>query len=624
MSQSTGPLRSLYSQLLSGEISRRTFLQRAAALGLGAGTAMYMASVAAQTPAASPAAEGGAGMASGIRRPEEGTENQTRGEGGELKIIQWQAPSQMSAHQSSGDKDTLAASLVLEPLMHYGEDAGLLPNLVTEIPSFENGLLAEDLSSVTLKLLPDVTWSDGEPFTSADVRFTWEWVMNPDNASTSTDAFEPISSIDTPDELTAVVTFSAPNPLWYAPFTGNSQGAVYPEHILGDGSAEALDAFRLSPIGTGPYVVETFAVNDQVTYVANQNYREPNKPYFERIFLKGGGEASSAARAVLETGEYHFAWYLQVEPELLRNMEAGGAGKLIVYPGAYAERMHINFSDPDTEVDGQRSQKDTPHPFFSDPVVRSAMAIAIDRELMANELFLGGDDERAAKDVISGISSLESPNTTYEFDPERAAQMLEEAGWVAGDGGIRAKDGVELRIDYMTTTNQVRQQMQAVIKQNLEAIGIAVELRNIDGSVYFDSSAGNDQNTGHFYYDVNMHQTGAGAPTPITFMQNWYAGPDGANISQASNNWSAPNQQRYQNPEYDALFESVRTETDPEKLIDLFIQMNDLLVEDVALIPLVQVAEKSAAAAWLNEANFGFGPFGYNYWNIANWNRKPE
>ncbi len=186
------------------------------------------------------------------------------------------------------------------------------------------------------------------------------------------------------------------------------------------------------------------------------------------------------------------------------------------------------------------------------------------------------------------------------------------------------KDGVELRLQYMTTTNQIRQQMQAVIKQNLEKIGIKVDIQNIDGSVYFDSSAGNDQNTGHFYYDVNMHQTGAGAPTPITFMQNWYAGPDGANISQAENSWSAPNQQRYQNEAYDALFEQVRTETDPQKLIDLFIQMNDLLVEDVALIPLVQVAEKSAAATWLNEANFGFGPFGYNYWNIANWNRVAE
>jgi peptide/nickel transport system substrate-binding protein len=624
----TGLLRALTDDLRAGRISRRDFIERATSLGVGAGMALTIASVTAQTPEASPAGSptqgsGGAGMASDTPRPEEGTDGQERGSGGELKIIQWQAPTQMSPHQATGDKEILAASLVLEPLMHYGVDAGLLPNLIEEIPSFENGMLAEDLSSVTFRLLPDVVWSDGEPFTSADVRFTWEWVTNPDNASTSIDAFQTIASIETPDDLTVEVTFVDSNPLWYASFTGNAQGAVYPEHILGDGSTETMDAFRMSPIGTGPFVVESFAVGDQVTYIANQNYREPNKPYFERVLLKGGGDAAAAARAVMETGDYHFAWYLQVDPELLRNMEQAGAGKLIVYPGAYAERMHLNFSDPNTEVDGQRSHKDTPHPFLTDIAVRQALSLGINRQLMADELFLGGEDEKAGVNVISGISSLESPNTTWEYNPEKAAQILEEAGWTMGDE-VRAKDGVELRIQYMTTTNQIRQQMQAVIKQNLESIGIGVDIQNIDGSVYFDSSAGNDQNTGHFYYDVNMHQTGAGAPTPITFMQNWYAGPDGENISQASNQWSAPNQQRYQNEQYDALFEQVRTETDPQALIDLFIEMNDLLIEDVALVPLVQVAEKSAAATWLNEANFGFGPFGYNYWNIANWNRRND
>ncbi len=620
--QVSGPFHTLYTQLTTGAISRRAFIERASALGIGAGVAMYAASVAAQTPTASPAASGGAGMASGTPRPEHNTENQQRGSGGELKIIQWQAPSSMSAHLATGDKDILAASLILEPLMHYGEDAGLLPNLITDVPSFENGMLAEDLSSVTLSLLPDVTWSDGEPFTSSDIRFTWEWVMDPANASTNTDAFGTIASIETPDDLTAIVTFNDSNPLWYAAFTGNAQGAVYPEHILA-GGGEASEMFGLNPVGTGPYVMESFEVNDQVTYVVNENYREPNKPFFERVILKGGGEASSAARAVLETGEYHFAWYLQVDPDLLREMEAKGAGKLIVYPGVYAERLHLNFSDPNTEVDGQRSQKDTPHPFFSDPAVREAMRYAIQRDVLAEQLFLGGEDETAAKDVLSGIASLESPNTSWEYDPGKAQQILDDAGWVM-DGEVRSKDGVQLEINFMTTTNQVRQQIQAVVKQNLEAIGIRTNINNIDGAIYFDSSAGNDQNTGHFYYDMNMHQTGAGAPTPITFMEGWYAGPDGANIAQASNDWSGANIQRYQNPEYDAVFEKVRTETDPQRLIELFIELNDILVEDGAVIPLVQVAEKSAAAMWLNEANFGFGPFGYNYWNIANWNRVEE
>ena len=615
----------LYTRLAAGEITRRVFIERATALGMGAGVAMYAASIAAQTPAASPDAggkKGGAGMESATLRPMDGTEDQERGAGGELKIIQWQAPSTLLAHTVGGDKDILAFSPVIEPLMHYGEDAGLLPNLVSEVPSFENGLLAEDLSQVTFNLLPNITWSDGEPLTSADVRFTWEWVMDPANAAVTTDVFGMIESIETPDDLTAVVTFADPNPLWYACFTGNSQGSVLPEHVLG-AEPDAKDAFMMSPVGTGPYVVQEFAVNDQVTYVINENYREPNKPFFETVVLKGGGEASSAARAVLQTGEYHFAWYLQVEPDLLRELEAGGKGKLIVYPGAYAERIHLNFSDPNTEVDGQRSEKNTPHPFFSDPAVREALKLGIERDKLANELFLGGDKETAAKDVISGIPSLESPNTSWEYNPEKAAQILDEAGWTL-DGDVRKKDGIALSIRYMTTTNQIRQKIQAVVKQNLEAIGFKVSIENIDGAVYFDSSAGNDQNNLHFYYDMNMHQTGAGAPTPISFVENWYAGPDGQNIAQKENSWAAANTQRYHNPEYDEIFEDIRTETDPSMLIELFIQLNDILIEDGAVIPLVQVAEKSAAATWLNEANFGFGPFGYNYWNIANWNRVSD
>jgi peptide/nickel transport system substrate-binding protein len=200
MSSASGPFRTLYDQLVTGQISRRTFLQRATAAGISASVAMYVASVAATaqstpaaSPSASPAASGGAGMASGTPRPTTGTESQERGSGGELKLIQWQAPSQLSPHVAAGDKDILAASLVLEPLMHYGEDAGLLANLITEVPSFANGQLAEDLTSVTFSLLPDVTWSDGTPFTSADLRFTWNWYTNTENSTTNTDEVSKIA-----------------------------------------------------------------------------------------------------------------------------------------------------------------------------------------------------------------------------------------------------------------------------------------------------------------------------------------------------------------------------------------------------------------------------------------------
>ncbi len=605
-----GALFTLQQQLRRGVITRRHFLEASAALGVSMAAASTLAG-SAMAQDASPAASSGASLA-----PSAGTEGQERGGGGELRLLQWQAPSQMSPHNSTGDKDVLAAQPVLEPLMHYAPDSSLIANLVKEVPSIENGLLAEDSSSVTFNLLEGVTWSDGTPFTANDVVFTWEWVTNPANAANTAEIWGDIDSLEAVDDLTVKATFISPTPLWFVPFTNNGVGSIYPQHILAEGS---LDDFKLNPIGTGPYVVESFSVNDQVVYAMNENYREDNKPYFSRVILKGGGDAASAARAVIQTGDYDFAWYTQIEPEILRSMESDTSpGVFAIYDGAYAERLHLNMSDPNTEVDGQRSEVNTPNPTLSDPAVREAMALAIDRQLIADQLFFSEYGEGPSNSVISGNPLITSENTSWEFNPEKAKEVLEAAGWT-GDG-TRSKDGVELKITYNTTINQVRQKIQAIVKKNLEDVGFSVELMQTDGSIYFDSAEGNDQNTGHMYYDMNMHQIGAGSPLPLNLMRRWYAGPDNENIAQADNGWSALNTQRYVNPEYDELLQQAETTLDAEELRGLLVQMNDIVINDHVVIPLVDAAEKYSHARWLNKDNFGAGQFELLYWNIANWN----
>jgi len=604
-----GQLDTLQRQLRAGIITRRHFIEGAAALGLSfAGATTLVGSAAAQE--ASPAA------AASSLAPAANTENQERGGGGELRLLQWQAPSQLSPHNSTGDKDVLAAQPVLEPLMHYAPDSSLIPNLITEVPSLENGLLAEDSSSVTFNLLPDVLWSDGEPFTANDVVFTWEWVTNPDNAANNAEIWGPITAMEAVDDLTVAVTFENPTPLWFVPFANSDVGTIYPQHILAEGS---IDDFKLNPIGTGPYMVESLSVNDQVIYAMNENYREPNKPFFSRVILKGGGDAASAARAVIQTGDYDFAWYTQIEPEILQSLESDdGPGKFVIYDGVYAERLHLNMSDPNTEVDGQRSEVNTPNPTLGDPAVREAMALAIDRQLIADQLFFGDDGEKPSNSVISGNPLIVSENTSWEFNPEKAKEVLEAAGWT-GDG-TRSKDGVELKITYNTTINQVRQKIQAIVKSNLEDVGFQVELMQTDGSIYFDSAEGNDQNTGHMYHDMNMHQIGAGSPLPLNTMLRWYAGPDNENVAQASNAWSALNVQRYVNPEYDALFEEAQLTLDPEELRTQLVGLNDMIINEHVVVPLVDAGEKYSIARWLNEENVGAGPFELLYWNIANWN----
>jgi peptide/nickel transport system substrate-binding protein len=558
------------------------------------------------------------GGASGLM--DAGTEGQTRGEGGELKLIQWQAPTMAAVHSAVGTKDYLAAQLVSEPLLEYLPDGSIFPVLAAEVPSVENGLLAEDLSKVTFKLKEGVVWSDGEPFTAKDVVFTWQWITNTANASVSFEPWSVIETIEAVDDLTAEVTFAQPVAAWFEAFTGGTYGPIYPSHVFNDDINNKNEEFWMNPIGTGPFVVTEFVPEDHVNYVANENYREPNKPFFATAVIKGGGDAAAAARAVCQTGEYHYAWNLQVEPDVLKKIdEEGDQGTVIVAQGASLERIHINFSDPWTEVDGQRSEKNTPHPFLTDPAVRQAMNLAADRETIATRFY--GEGQPPTANILTGLESFESPNTSWEFNLEKAAQILEDAGWVM-EGDVRAKDGVELKIVYATSVNAVRQKTQAVIKEAFESIGIKVQLEQIDAGIYFDSGAGNEQNISHFYWDVDMYTNSPSSPVPVSFLTSWYAGPDGVNIAQKSNQWQGQNYQRYVSEEFDAKFKELQVTTDIDAASQLLIDLNDIVINDVAVIPLVnRSVDTYAYSNLLRAENLELGPFhDLTYWNVANWN----
>jgi peptide/nickel transport system substrate-binding protein len=613
----SGPYASLFAALKAGDISRRDFIQRATGLGMGLGVAMYCANtVAAQdaTPEASPAGGEGVGEI-----PSFSAEDQERGAGGELRILQWQAPSQLNGMVSTGDKDNLAAMLVSESLMVRLADGALAPNLVEEVPTVQNGLLAEDLTSVTYNLKPNVVWSDGEPFTAEDVRFTWEWALDDANGAVLQNFYTAIEDVEVVDELTVTLHFVNQNPTWADSMTGMGSSIILPKHILEGAGQDVLDQFRSNPIGTGPYVVETFSPNDQVTYVMNENYREPNKPFFSRVILKGGGDAAAAARASIQTGEYDYAWNLAVEPTLLREMESDDSpGYLVTYGGLTIERVNFNFSDPNTEVDGQRSEMNTPHPILSDLNVRKAFTLAVNRERIANEMYFGAPDEPAISNILSGIPSMESPNTEVVYDPEEAARLLDEAGWVL-DGNVRTKDGMELALNLYTTVSQVRQKNQAVMKANLEEIGFKIEILSVDSAIFFDSAPGNEQNNTHFYTDTNEFASTVGAPPPVAYMIRWYAGPNREEIAQASNNWAGRNIQRYINDEYDAVYEQARVEPDMAKAAELFIQLNDILYNDYAVLPLVRYGSKGGVSRRLNLDSLALSGYEYSYFNIANW-----
>jgi peptide/nickel transport system substrate-binding protein len=553
-------------------------------------------------------------------------------------------------------KDQHASRVVYEPLATFDQDGNLIPFLAEEIPSLENGGVADDGKSVTWKLKQGLKWSDGEPFTADDVLFTYEFITNPETEATTTATYNAVESVEIIDDYTVRVNFKDVNPAWSLPFVG-IKGMILPRHIFEDyNGPNAREApANMIPVGTGPYQVlppgikpqEVLLLGTQIVetnkilYEPNLFFREEDKPFFSQVELRGGGTVNEAARQVLQTQDvagatkFDFAWNLQLESEILAQLETSSQAHVIPNFGPYVEYILINLTDPNQRTtEGERSSIEFPHPFFSEEKVRQALAYAIDREAIA-ELYTGS---RVATNILVAPANYRSPNTSYEFNLTKASALLNEAGWIDSNGnGVRDKeipiantssttstdsapavadvDLVEMHIVFETTVNPVRQKIQGIIKQDLESIGIEVELKITDASVIFGSDPTNPNNYHQFPADIQMYTDGNVSPDPGAYMRNWTCDQ----IPQKANNWSGENIERWCDPHYDALYAQSTTELDPERRQQLFIQMNDMLIENVILIPLVN----RGIVAGINNTleNVELTPWDSDLWNIKDWRR---
>src|SRR5438105_9614195 len=267
-----------------------------------------------------------------------------RGDGGELKILYWQAPTILNPHQATGTKDSDASRLVIEPLASWGPDAKPVANaLAAEIPTVANGGVSADFTTVTWKLKPGLKWSDGSAVTADDVVFTFTQIKDPASASTTAHNTEGVKSVVAKDANTVVLTYDQPNPNFYQWGVGNCCGILQKAQFANFAGAKMKDApGNLKPIGTGPYMVTDFKPGDVVTYAANPNFRDPNKPFFKTVNFKGGGDAPSSARAVFQTGDVDYGWNLQVESAVLKPMiDSSTKGKMLSVYGSSVERIVV-------------------------------------------------------------------------------------------------------------------------------------------------------------------------------------------------------------------------------------------------------------------------------------------
>jgi len=590
-------LRELLEDVRTGGLSRRTFVTTMIGLGLTAPLAAQMLAA--------------AGVADAQPRGDPFAPTR-RGGGGQLKVLWWQAPTLLNPHFANGTKDEDASRIFYEPLAGFDPDGNVVPILAAEVPTVQNGGLAKDLTWVRWRLKKGVTWHDGRPFTADDVVFNWEYVADPDTAAWTSGSYREISRIDKLDSHTVKVSFNAPQPFWSDAFCGN-RGMIIPRHVFGPykGAKSREAPANLKPVGTGPYRFVDFKPGDVVRAELDPAYHVPNRPFFDALEMKGGGDAASAARAALQTGEYDYAWNMQVEDDILRRLEQAGKGRVNIWATGNPEHIQCNSTDPWKEVDGERSSIKTTHALLSDPAVRQALNLLVDRAAVQEQIY--GRQGQTTANFLNAPSRFSSRATRWEFSLERANQILDAAGWRRAADGVRVKDGKRLTMVYQTSINAPRQKTQQIVKQAAAKAGIDLELKSVVASVFFSSDPANADTYPHFYADLQMYNTTMTAPDPQYFMNQFTSWE----IASKANKWQGRNITRWRNEEYDRAYRAADSELDPVKRAALFVKMNDLVIQNVVVIPVLWRNGVSASSIRLK--GMDLSGWDSTFWRLAFW-----
>jgi peptide/nickel transport system substrate-binding protein len=590
-------IRRCLGQVKAGRLSRRAFVR----LALGTGLTLPMAGMLMLRAGIASAAE---------RQPYKPTR---RGGGGLLKLLLWQGPTDLNPHLATGVKDVYGTRLFYQSLAEWDMDGNLIPILAASIPTVENGGVDPGGRWVVWNLKPNVTWHDGVPFTADDLVFNQEYAADPATAAFTVSAYRDVR-VEKLGPHKARVVFAAPTPFWADAFVGRNGLLIPKHHFDGYRGAKSRDApANQKPVGLGPYRFVSFVPGDLLRGAIHAGYHEPNRPHFDAVEIKGGGDAVSAARAVLQTGEFDYAYNLQVEDEILKRLEGGGKGRVAIFPTGSIEHIRLNAADPWTEMEGERGHPKSRHPVLSDPAVREAFSLLVDRKSIQEHIY--GRTAEVSANFLNLPERFRSKNVAWEFSVDKANRTLDAAGWKRGPDGVRGKDKRKLKLLFQTSTNAPRQKTQAIIKQACGKAGIDLELKSIPASVFFSSDPGNADTLGRFSADIEMYNTTMGQPDPGFFMSVFLS----RESASRANKWIGRNAGRWQNAEYDRLHSQAESELDPVKRAGLYIRMNDLVMGDRYVIALANRAQVLAIGKGLRAQ---FSGWSSDLFLIQDWYRE--
>lgn len=384
--------------------------------------------------------------------------------GGTAIVALWQEPSTLAPMYGPNVAATIVMNSVLEGLAETTNDGEYVPTLATRIPTIANGgvVVREGRLDVTWELRPGVTWSDGQPLTSADIKFTWELWRSDPKVNNRT-GYSEIASIDTPTPTTAVVHYRS----LYAAYANNFFTLV-PKHLLEKEPDPSRSDFVRRPVGTGPFRVVDYKAGDQITLERSPSYRGgPERPYLDRIIFRLTGTAESAFK-LLQAGEVHAMWSPSADkvPEIQKDARLA----LQAVPGPSVERIELN-----TAQNRENTDPGSVHPILGDIEVRKALLYATPKQQIIDRL-LYGMARPGSSPVSQGWAAFKEQQEGY--DPQKANELLERAGWARGPDGIRSRGGLRATLTYATVSDALRERVQQVLVDEWRAIGIEVRIQN--------------------------------------------------------------------------------------------------------------------------------------------------
>jgi peptide/nickel transport system substrate-binding protein len=437
----------------------------------------------------------------------------------------------------------------------FDEENNPVPVLVTDIPNMEDGSITEDGTVITLNLRPDLVWSDGTPLTAEDFIFTYEMYVDPANSVASTYPYDTIASIEAPDPQTVVMTFEEPLASWL----GTLWKGILPAHILqpvyeAEGTINNAEWNFAPTVGCGPFVFDTWESGSYARFVANENYWL-GKPKLDEIFIRFvPDDASQIAALVAGDGDLGTFFAYSDVPTL----EDAGINVVNSFSG-YNEGWYYSF------------HPEKAHPALQERNVRQALALAFDRFSLNEDLLLGLTIPAATDwDNMPYVDPTIEP---WPYDPEKAKQLLDEAGWIDSNGdGTRDKDGVELILKYGTTTREIRRDTQAVVQQQLAEVGVGVELYNYDSDIYFGGyEEGGPAATGEL--DIFQYSGTPNFPDPD--IAEWLCSEIPSDESPSGTNWMY-----LCDEELDRLFKLQATQVDFEERQQTFYQITRRIFDE--------------------------------------------